>query len=52
MFSPRWIPSGGKHSDEKATDEWGDGAGLSILGHIGMLVGAIYFTFVVVSDKL
>ena len=51
LLLARWIPSGGKHSDEKASDEWGE-AGLSILGHIGMLVGALYFNFVVVADKL
>ena len=51
LLLARWIPSGGRHSDEKASDEWGE-AGLSILGHIGMLVGALYFTFVVIADKL
>lgn len=51
MLLARWIPSGGKHSGEKASDEWGE-AGLSILGHVGMLVGAIYFTYVVVAGKL
>ncbi len=52
MLLARWIPSGGKHADDKATDEWGEGAGLSILGHVGMLVGAAYFTFVVLTDRL
>ena len=52
LLLARWIPSGGKHSDARATDEWGEGAGLSVLGHVGMLVGALYFTFVVVADKL
>ena len=51
LLLARWIPSGGKHADEKASDEWGE-AGLSILGHVGMLVGALYFTFVVLTDRL
>jgi hypothetical protein len=51
LLLARWIPSGGKHADEKASDEWG-AAGLSILGHVGMLAGALYFTFVVLTDRL
>ena len=52
MLLARWLPSNGKHASESAADEWGDGAGLSMLGHVGMLVGAIYFTFVVLTNRL
>jgi len=48
----RWLPSGGRHSGQKATDAWGRGAGLSMLAHIGTLVGALYFTFVVLTDRI
>ncbi len=52
MLLARWLPAGGKHADDKATDEWGKGAGLSLLGHLGMLIGAAYFTFVAVTGRL
>ncbi|MEP6666413.1 MAG: hypothetical protein ABJA81_08205 [Nocardioidaceae bacterium] len=52
MLRARWLPSRGKHSDETVTDEWGRGPGLSILGHVGMLVGAASFTFVAVTGRL
>ncbi len=48
----RWLPSRGKHADDTVTDEWGSGPGLSIFGHVGMLVGAVYFTFVAVTGRL
>ncbi len=52
MLLARWLPAHGRHADDTATDEWGKGAGLSLLGHIGMLVGAVYFTFVAVTGRL
>ncbi len=52
MLLARWLPARGKHADDKATDEWGKGAGLSLLGHLGMLVGAVYFTFVAITGRL
>jgi len=52
MLLARWLPAGGRHADDKATDEWGQGAGLSLLGHLGMLIGAVYFTFVALTGRL
>lgn len=52
MLLARWLPSNGKHASDSAGDEWGEGAGLSMLGHLGMLAGAIYFTFVVLTHRL
>ena len=52
LLLARWVPSGGRHSDDKATDAWGEGAGLSMLAHLGMLVGVCYFTFVAVTGRL
>ena len=41
----RWLPSRGKHASEGKSDSWSDGPGLSILAHVGMLVGVCVFTF-------
>jgi hypothetical protein len=41
----RWLPSRGKHASEGQQDSWSDGPGLSILAHVGMLVGVIVFTW-------
>ncbi len=41
----RWIPSRGKHASDSADDRWSEGPGLSILAHVGMLVGVCVFTW-------
>ena len=41
----RWLPSHGKHASDGSQDSWSDGPGLSVLAHVGMLVGVVVFTF-------
>lgn len=41
----RWLPSRGKHASEGRQDSWSDGPGLSVLAHVGMLVGVAVFTW-------
>ena len=41
----RWMPSRGKHASAAEDDEWSEGPGLSILAHVGMLVGVVVFTY-------
>jgi hypothetical protein len=41
----RWMPSHGKHASAVNEDTWSEGPGLSILAHVGMLVGVCVFTF-------
>jgi hypothetical protein len=41
----RWLPTRGKHASVGKEDSWSDGPGLSILAHVGMLVGVIVFTW-------
>lgn len=41
----RWLPSRGKHATSAQEDSWSEGPGLSILAHVGMLVGVVVFTF-------
>ncbi|MBI2244691.1 MAG: hypothetical protein HYU55_12380, partial [Nocardioides sp.] len=41
----RWLPSRGRHASEGRDDSWSEGPGLSILAHVGMLVGVGVFTW-------
>lgn len=41
----RWLPSHGKHASSGTQDTWSEGPGLSVLAHVGMLVGVSVFTF-------
>src|SRR5262249_5586338 len=41
----RWLPSGGRHASDASDDSWSEGPGLSILAHVGMLVGVMVFTW-------
>ena len=41
----RWLPSKGRHSTAAVEDSWSEGPGLSILAHVGMLVGVLVFTW-------
>ena len=41
----RWLPSRGKHAGEARKDSWSEGPGLSVLAHVGMLVGVCVFTW-------
>ena len=48
----RWVPARGKHSSGPATDSWGEGPGLSVLAHVGLLVGTVIFTVFLALGKL
>ena len=41
----RWMPSRGRHATQATEDTWSEGPGLSILAHVGMLVGVGVFTY-------
>lgn len=45
MILLRWIPSRGRHASDSTDDSWSVGPGLSILAHVGMLVGVVVFTW-------
>jgi hypothetical protein len=45
MILLRWLPSRGRHASATADDDWSEGPGLSILAHVGMLVGVFVFTW-------
>lgn len=48
----RWMPAQGRHSSGPVADTWGEGPGLSILAHVGLLVGASIFTVLLVLGEL
>ncbi len=48
----RWLPGKGSHSQAATDDTIAQGPGLSILGHVGMLLGVAFFTWVLVADKV
>ena len=41
----RWLPAKGRHVPEASGDGWSDGPGLSLLAHLGMVVGVLVFTY-------
>lgn len=45
MILVRWLPSRGRHSQGAAEDSWSSGPGLSLLAHLGMVVGVGVFTW-------
>ena len=48
----RWLPARGRHSSGPVADAWGEGPGLSILAHVGMLVGVLVFSVFLVLAKI
>lgn len=41
----RWLPNRGKHASPGSRDSWAVGPGLSLLGHLGLVLGVIVFTY-------
>ncbi|QCX26775.1 hypothetical protein [Nocardioides jishulii] len=41
----RWLPSRGRHTSSVDEDEWAEGPGLSMLAHLGLLLGVLVFTW-------
>ena len=48
----RWLSRPSKHAADTTGDSWGQGPGLSVLGHVGMLLGIAFFTWIVLADKI
>jgi hypothetical protein len=48
----RWLPSRGRHASEGFQDSWSEGPGLSILAHVGMLVGVCIFTWAYLTSAV
>ncbi|WP_323791895.1 hypothetical protein [Nocardioides sp.] len=41
----RWLPGKGRHAGPGAADSWSQGPALSVLAHVGLLVGVVVFTY-------
>lgn len=52
MILVRWLPSKGRHASGGATDSWSEGPGLSLLAHVGMLVGVLVFTWAYLTSAV
>lgn len=52
LILARWLPAKGRHAEEPQADTWGEGPGLSILAHVGLLVGVVIFTAFVATGSL
>lgn len=52
LILARWMSRPGKHAAEATGDSWAEGPALSVLGHVGMLLGISFFTWIVLAEKL
>ena len=52
LILARWIPARGKHSSGPVADTWGEGPGLSVLAHVGLLVGVGILTALLALGEL
>lgn len=48
----RWLPSRGKHASDGQEDSWSEGPGLSVLAHVGMLVGVLVFSWAYLTSAI
>lgn len=52
MILVRWMPSSGRHSSDAVLDTWSQGPGLSVLAHVGMVIGVSVFTWAYLLSKI
>ena len=48
----RWLPAKGRHVGTAGSDKWSEGPGLSVLAHVGMLVGVMVFTYAYLTSAV
>jgi len=48
----RWLPARGKHAEPAAVDSWSKGPWLSVLAHVGLLVGVLVFTYAYLTSAV
>jgi hypothetical protein len=48
----RWLPARGKHAQPASTDSWSKGPWLSMLAHVGLLVGVLIFTYAYLTSAV
>ena len=52
LILARWLPGSGKHAADATDDSWAQGPSLSILGHVGMVLGVGFITFCVATGRI
>ena len=52
LILARWLPGAGRHAAAPVDDSWAEGPSLSILGHVGLLLGVVFFTYCVLSGAV
>lgn len=52
LILARWLPARGRHAEPAAVDSWSSGPWLSMLAHIGLLVGALVFTLAYLTSAV
>jgi hypothetical protein len=52
LILARWMSRPSKHAAETTGDSWAEGPALSVLGHVGLLLGVGFFTWIVLADRL
>lgn len=52
LILARWLPGAGRHAAASVDDSWAKGPSLSILGHVGMLLGVAFFTYCVATGAI
>ena len=52
LILARGVPGAGRHAAPAVDDSWAEGPYLSILGHVGLLLGVIFFTYCVLAGKV
>lgn len=48
----RWLPSRGRHTTRVVEDDWAEGPGLSMLAHVGLLLGVLVFTWAFATGRI
>ena len=48
----RWLPARGKHAQPAEIDSWSKGPWLSMLAHLGLLVGVLVFTYAYLTSAV
>lgn len=48
----RWLPARGRHASAGQQDRWSKGPWLSILAHVGLLVGVGYFSYAYLTSAV
>lgn len=52
LILARWLPASGRHAAEATDDSWARGPFLSLLGHVGMVLGLAFFSYCVLAGQI